>query len=150
MTGKRGWSSYPSSAPHEVVERDNGLHIGCVRVGLEPMRGNHREVDGVLRPRLFRVDFAFDLQPPVVFVRNREGPRRVFHLAQVDDLVIALNHQVDLRPVFGRSFGDEPPSVGPRHNARDAELALDRVDVLKRDPLEGESAPDTNGLRRLR
>ena len=137
-----GWISASDEIPsaEEVRHRHDVLDLLGVAVPDEADRRDDDDVDGGSGSRRFAE--AFRLVADVFRRLSVEADRfgRELHFAQVDDPVVALQHQIDLRartPVRGRAR----PRGNGREDAGDAESGLDPVYVLQADQLEGDSLP---------
>ena len=130
----------PSRVAEEVVEGDDGLEDPGMPVLLQSIRGDERQVDRLARSRLPDERGAAVAEPFGLVGIDFERAFAPLHFAQVDNPVVAVDHQIDLgagTPVRGQG----PPGADSVCDAGNAQRPSDLVHVQEAHPLEGESRP---------
>ena len=85
------------SEAKEVVQLDECLNILRIGIRLDPIRRHEYDMNGLMRARLF-LEFGLLVADGFVNVPfDRIKPVMVLHFAQIDDSVIAVNQEIDLR-----------------------------------------------------
>ena len=90
----------------------------------------------------FGLDVSIVLSGNEAIGRDKRNMKRLFaSFAQVDGIVIPIEHKVDLRILMRAPVALPSPGVFARKHARNTELELDLADMVETEPLESKAAP---------
>ena len=119
------------SFAEQVFERQFALDIAAVLIVMQTIGRDQGEMDGLpnvaSRPKRFpSIDQAFQFR-----IVQSILPVRVFHLAEVDDAVLAVEEQIDLDTRMSRRRPLLPPGINLHGHARYPQRLLDLAHVFK-------------------
>ena len=130
----------PSGA-EEVVEGHFGLDVSIVLSWNEAIGRDKRNMKRLFASGEFRVHSLPTSHCRILRCGDAIAARTVLHFAQVDGIVIPIEHKVDLRILTRAPVALPSPGVFARKHARNTELELDLADMVETEPLESKAAP---------
>lgn len=129
----------------QVVHRHLGLNIAAVRVLAYSVSGYHGEMQGLAGARQVPESGQPTAKQDLIILVDNIGVVGKLHLANIDNLVAAVDKQVDLRtfPLVAVIVGEgwARPRTHIAQHRLDANGFLDLRDVLQANLLEGIAAP---------
>ena len=134
-------------SPEQICHCQLALDVIGIAAGRESERSDHRDEHRLLGASLTDECFPALADAAVLFLGYDVGSVRIFHLTEVDRVVVSVDKHIDLRPLCQRLARGgilRPlacPGMDAAHDGREAEGRLDLVDVLHAYPLEGPSRP---------
>ena len=137
---KRGRGVARSGA-EEVVEGHFGLDVSIVLSGNETVGRDKRNMKRLFTSGEFRIHSLPASHCRILRCGDAIAARTVLHFAQVDGVVIPIEHKVDLRVLTGVPVALPSPGIFSREHTGNAELELDLPDMLETKPLECKATP---------
>ena len=123
----------------EVSQDDDILEKSAVLVLSNAVGGNHGKMNSFLGCGCVDECLQLVLQIVMVFTVNCEEFACELDFAEIDDVVLAVDDEVDLRTFWGVSF--ELPGIAIADDSRNAKSFTNLVKMLYAYPLECETSP---------